>query len=191
LRPNSRAIAAAHVKAGEAFNPALFKQFVPAADGVVIHQQRIGHLLSAPPAVQQHQGVGAPRHPSRRRTLARQRNELATIVCAEESAANHAPTGIPLAEKRKRLLPNLQQEISPESSMSQGISSRCVELVGPTVDNRLLIEQIHGGDDALLDFLFGGGADVAQNRAASLEKKPSMRLSREPWVGVKLKAKRC
>ena len=36
------------------------------------------------------------------------------------------------------------------------------------MDNGLLIEEIHGGDDALLEFLFGRDADVAQNRAGEL-----------------------
>ena len=39
------------------------------------------------------------------------------------------------------------------------------------MDNRLLIEEIHGGDDALLEFLFRGDADVAQNRAGELGEK--------------------
>ena len=39
------------------------------------------------------------------------------------------------------------------------------------MDNGLLIEEIHGGDDALLEFLFGGDADVAQNRAGELGEK--------------------
>ena len=36
------------------------------------------------------------------------------------------------------------------------------------MDHGLLIEEIHGGDDAFLEFLFGGDADVAQNRAGEL-----------------------
>jgi hypothetical protein len=40
------------------------------------------------------------------------------------------------------------------------------------VDDGLLIEEIHVGHDAILEFLFGRDADVAQDWRASLEKKP-------------------
>jgi hypothetical protein len=46
------------------------------------------------------------------------------------------------------------------------------------VNDRFLIEVIHGGDDTILEF----DADVAQHRARPFEKQPSMRLSREPCV---------
>ena len=36
-------------------------------------------------------------------------------------------------------------------------------LVGPGVDDRFLIEEIHGGYDAILEFLFRCDADVAQD----------------------------
>src|SRR6202035_1744067 len=70
---------------------ALLKQFEPVADGVVVQQQRSRDLLTAPPVVQQHQRVRPPRHPRYRRPVARQRDQLATILRAEKTAANHAP----------------------------------------------------------------------------------------------------
>jgi len=40
------------------------------------------------------------------------------------------------------------------------------------MDDRMAIEFIHGGDDAVLEFLFGCDADMAQHERASLEKSP-------------------
>ena len=59
------------------------------------------------------------------------------------------------------------------------------------MNDGLLIEVIHGGHDAVLEFLFGCDADVAQDRAGELGEKPSMRLSQEPCLGVKVNSKRC
>ena len=70
------------------------------------------------------------------------------------------------------------------------ISGGLIEFVRPRVDDRVLVEVVHCSHDAILEFLFGCDADVAQHRA-SLEKKPSMRLSQEPWVGVQVNSKRC
>jgi hypothetical protein len=42
----------------------------------------------------------------------------------------------------------------------------------------ILVEVVHGGHDAILEFLFGGDADVAEDGAGELGKKPSTRLSR-------------
>jgi hypothetical protein len=47
--------------------------------------------------------------------------------------------------------------------MARIISLSPVELVGPGVNDRVLIEVIHGGDDTILEFLFGFDADVAQH----------------------------
>ena len=58
LRGAQKARAPAHVEAGQALDPTLFKEFEPATDRVVVKQQSIGDFLSAPPVVQKHQGVG-------------------------------------------------------------------------------------------------------------------------------------
>ena len=58
------------------------------------------------------------------------------------------------------------------------------------MNDGMAIEFIHGGHDAILEFLFGRDADVARTERASLEKKPSMRLSQEPCLGVKVNSKR-
>jgi hypothetical protein len=50
------------------------------------------------------------------------------------------------------------------------------------VHEGLLIEEIYCGHDAILEFLFGCDADVTQDKRASLEKKPSMRLSQADVV---------
>ena len=39
------------------------------------------------------------------------------------------------------------------------------------MDDRFLIEEIHGGHDAILEFLFGCDADVAQDGASELGKE--------------------
>src|SRR5271157_1428402 len=113
LRGTQKTGAAAHVEAGQPLDPALLKQFVPATDRVVVHQQRSGDVLTAPSTVQQHQGVGPPRHPRRCRAIAHQRDELAAIFFGEESTTNHASSMNPPNRKT--------QGISPESSMSRGI----------------------------------------------------------------------
>src|SRR5450755_4618581 len=43
------ACAPAHIEAGDAFDPALLEELTPAPDRVVIKEQRIGDLLTAPP----------------------------------------------------------------------------------------------------------------------------------------------
>jgi hypothetical protein len=54
------------------------------------------------------------------------------------------------------------------------------------VNDGIAVEIIHGGHEAILDLLLGCDADVAQDGAGSLEKKPSTRLSQEPCLGVKV-----
>src|SRR5437016_13530935 len=66
------------------------------------------------------------------------------------------------------------------------ISGGLVELVGPYVNDWIAVEVIDRGHEALFELLFGGDTDVAQDGGASLEKKPSTRLSQEPCVGVKV-----
>jgi hypothetical protein len=71
------------------------------------------------------------------------------------------------------------------------MSSGCiVDFVTPGVDDGLAIDVGNEGRQAFVEFVFGADADVAQDRRASFEKKPSMRLSHDPWVGVKVKVKR-
>ena len=70
------------------------------------------------------------------------------------------------------------------------ISSDLTEFVGPSVDDRILVEVVDGGHEAALEFLLGGDTDVAQDGAGELEKKPSIRLSQEPCVGVNVNSKR-
>jgi hypothetical protein len=80
----------------------------PSIPRVVVHQQRSGNFLTAPSTVQQHQGVGPPRHPRRRRAIAHQRGELAAIFFGEESTTNHPPSRIGQTEKHKEFLPSLR-----------------------------------------------------------------------------------
>ena len=62
--------------------------------------------------------------------------------------------------------------------------------VGPSVDERLMIDELDCAHDAILEFLLGCDTDVAQPERPSLEKKPSTRLSQEPCVGVNTNSKR-
>src|ERR1700748_1621599 len=84
--------AAADVKTGQAIDAALLKQLVTVADRIVVQQQRGGDFLTAPAVVQQHQRVRASRQARRRRAVARQRDQIPTILRAEKAAANHAPS---------------------------------------------------------------------------------------------------
>jgi len=79
-----------------------------------------------------------------------------------------------------------------------------VELVGPSVDDGVSVELVHGGHDTVLELLFGCDADMAQHRAGELgeetldEVKPGAvlagegefeaagRLLGEPSLGVAL-----
>src|SRR4249920_2185269 len=92
LHSTQKACAAAYVKTGEPFDAALLKQLVPAADRVVVQQKRCRDFLTAPPVVQQHQSVRPPRQARCRRAVARQRDQMPTILRAEKAAANHAPS---------------------------------------------------------------------------------------------------
>src|SRR5215468_6745580 len=92
LHSTQKACAAADVKTGEPLDAALLKQLVPAADRIVVQQQRGGDFLTAPAVVQQHQGIRASRQARRRRAIARQRDQISTILRAEKAAPNHAPS---------------------------------------------------------------------------------------------------
>ena len=62
---------------------------------------------------------------------------------------------------------------------------RGVELVGPCLNDAIAVEFIHGGHDAVLEFLLGCDADVARHRASELgeealdEVEPRAMLRRE------------
>src|SRR5260370_23492520 len=90
LHGAQKARASAHVKTGQALDPTLFKQFEPAADRVVVQQQRSSDFLTAPTVVQKHQGVCASRHTRGHRPIARQRDQLVAILFAEETTSNHS-----------------------------------------------------------------------------------------------------
>jgi hypothetical protein len=85
-----------------------------ADDGRNGQQKRCRDFLTAPPVVQQHQSVRPPRQARRRRAIARQRDQMPTILRVEKAAANHAPSESSDPQKAR---------ISPDSSMSQGISA--------------------------------------------------------------------
>src|SRR5262249_21383152 len=101
LHSTQKACAAAYVKTGEPLDAALLKQLVPAADRVVVQQKRCRDFLTAPPVVQQHQSVRPPRQARRRRAIARQRDQMPTILRAEKAAANHAPSESPDPRKAR------------------------------------------------------------------------------------------
>src|SRR5271154_5682722 len=77
--------AAAHLEAGQAFDAVLFEQLVPAADRVVVEQENFGHFLTAHTLIQQHYGVGAPRHATGRPTIARQPDQRLAILFTEKA----------------------------------------------------------------------------------------------------------
>src|SRR5450759_2656828 len=83
--------APAHIEAGDALDPVLLEKLAPAADRVIVKKKRIGDFLTAPPVMQKHQGVGAARHATGHRPIARQHDQLAAIFFAEEAtSSNHA-----------------------------------------------------------------------------------------------------
>ncbi len=62
-----------------------------------------------------------------------------------------------------RLTGRLASRTFPNFESHQAV----VELVGPRVDDWILIEEVHGGHDAVLKFLLGD-TDMAQHRAGEL-----------------------
>jgi hypothetical protein len=101
----------AHIEAGDAFDPPLLEELAPAADRVVVKEQRMGGLLTTPPVVQKHHGVRAARHATRRRTAARARSAWPAIFLARKAVLNHARRPNPPDPKT--------QEFSPRSSTSR------------------------------------------------------------------------
>jgi hypothetical protein len=53
-------------------------------------------------------------------------------------------------------------------SLVRIISGGLVELVGPGMNDGIVVEVVYGGYEALFEFLFGDDADVAQDRAGEL-----------------------
>jgi hypothetical protein len=90
----------------QAFDAALFEQLVPAADRVVVEQENLGHLLTAHPLIQQHQGVGAPCHATGGQTVASQRDQRFAILFDKKAASNHAAIRIRPTAKRKTFFPS-------------------------------------------------------------------------------------
>jgi hypothetical protein len=70
------------------------------------------------------------------------------------------------------------------------ISGGVIELVGPSVDDGGSIKVINGGHDAILEFLFGCEADMAQHRAGELGEEAFDILSHVPCLGAKANSKR-
>ena len=54
---------------------------------------------------------------------------------------------------------------------SNHIRRRLVELIGPGVNDGLLIEIVHSSDDPILEFLFGRDADVAEDGAGKFREE--------------------
>jgi hypothetical protein len=46
-----------------------------------------------------------------------------------------------------------------------------IEFVGPSVNDGILVEVVHGSHDTILEFKFGGDTDVAEDGAGELGKK--------------------
>src|SRR5208337_3268449 len=120
------ACAPAHIEAGNAFDPALLEELAPAADRVVVKEQRMGDLWTAPPFVQKHQGIRTPSHPTRRRPVARQRRKRYAIFFAEEARLNHARNRIRPIGNRKTFLPALQWVGVYLSSLENIASSKTI-----------------------------------------------------------------
>ncbi len=90
-----------------------FEKLAPAADRVVVEQKRMGDLLTAPPSSRSTKTSARRVTRAGRRTIARQRDQLAAIFFAQKAALNHA---------RHQNPPNRKtQEFSSGSSMSRGI----------------------------------------------------------------------
>ena len=70
------------------------------------------------------------------------------------------------------------------------ISGGLAEFIGPGVNHGVAVEEIHGGHEAVLEFLLDETRMWRRTERASLEKKPSTRLSHDPCLGVKVNLKR-
>src|SRR5271169_2798553 len=94
-----------------------------AAARVVVQQKRCRDFLTAPPVVQQHQSVRPPRQARRRRAIARQRDQMPTILRAEKAAANHAPSESSDPQKARNFSRLFNE--SGYTSNSKSISAPC------------------------------------------------------------------
>ena len=65
----------------------------------------------------------------------------------------------------------LKRATRPAFSKFEIISGRLVELIGPGVNDGLLIEIVHGSHDPILEFLFGRDADVAEDGAGKFREE--------------------
>src|SRR5207237_2908755 len=65
-----------------------------------------------------------------------------------------------------------------------------IDFVAPSVDHWLAFDVADEGDQAFLEFVLELTRMWRSTERASLEKKPSMRLSHDPCVGVNVKVKR-
>ena len=59
------------------------------------------------------------------------------------------------------------------------------------MDDRVSVELVHCGDDALLEFLFRCDSDVAQDGAGKLGKEALDEVEPGAALGVKVNPKRC
>ena len=57
------------------------------------------------------------------------------------------------------------------------------------MNDRIAIDLVDAGDDALLELYFEATRMLRKTERANLEKKPSTRLSQEPCLGVKVNSK--
>ena len=57
----------------------------------------------------------------------------------------------------------------------ESISGCAIQHVGPGVDDRLMIDELDCGHDAILEFLLGCDADVAQHRSLARDTRASRR----------------
>ncbi len=70
-------------------------------------------------------------------------------------------TGITVAEKQGRQPHGCEGRFGVQTGLD----------VGPSVDDRVLVEVVHGSHDAVLEFLLGCDADVAQDGAGELREE--------------------
>jgi hypothetical protein len=91
-------LAAARLEARQSFEAVVDEQAVPFADRIVVEQKRLRDFLAALPRVQKHQGVGASRHATGRRTVARQRDQVGAVDGRQKPSANHAAKTKPKIE---------------------------------------------------------------------------------------------
>ena len=75
--------------------------------------------------------------------------------------------------------------------MNRLLSCRLADLIGPGVNDRITVEIVEIGQDAAFEFVLCDATRIWRSiERASLEKKPSIKLSHEPCFGVNTKAKR-